>query len=64
MGHLENKNIYKISKFKGPENVVQWKENFILLIQTERLQVYFKEKVNLLDKKPNLYDNKYLMIKP
>jgi hypothetical protein len=31
MGYLENKDVYKISKFKGPENVVQWKEDFVLL---------------------------------
>jgi hypothetical protein len=63
MGHLENKNVYKIFKLKGPENVVQWKEDFASLAQAEKLWVHFKEKANLLDEKPNLYNNKYLMVK-
>jgi hypothetical protein len=49
MGHSENKDVYRISKLKGPENVVQWKEDFASLAQAE---------------KPNLYDDKYLMVKP
>ena len=64
MGHLENKNIYRISKFKGPENVVQWKEDFALLAQAKKLWVHFKEKANSLDEKSNPYDDKYLMVKP
>jgi hypothetical protein len=64
MGHSENKNIYKIFKLKGPENVVQWKKDFALLAQTKRLWVHFKEKANSLDEKPNPYNNKYLIIKP
>jgi hypothetical protein len=63
MGHLKNKNIYRISKLKGPKNVVQWKEDFALLAQAEKLWVHFKEKANPLDEKPNPYNDKYLMIK-
>jgi hypothetical protein len=64
MGHLENKDVYRISKLKGPENVVQWKEDFASLAQAEGLWVYFKEEANPLDEKLNPYDDKYLMVKP
>ena len=64
MGYSENKDVYRISKLKGPENVVQWKKDFALLAQAKGLWVYFKEEANLLNKKPNPYDDKYLIVKP
>jgi hypothetical protein len=63
MGHSENKDIYRISKLKELENVVQWKKDFALLAQAEELWIHFKKKANPLDEKPNPYNNKYLIIK-